>query len=71
MSLPSFHKNDHGYKLLQAFKAFTCRNSPKTFVVVKQSAKDKNFFTVNNKQYNYYGTGILYGRFQLNFSVTS
>ena len=30
-SLPSFHKNVHGYQFLQAFIILTCKNLPKNF----------------------------------------
>ena len=51
MSLPSIPKNIRSQQLLQAFIVFMCKNSPKTFTVVKQFAKMQKFFTANNKQY--------------------
>ena len=40
----------HSYQLLQAFIVFMCKNLPKTFTVVKQSAKKHKVFLprINN-----------------------
>ena len=44
MSLPSFQENVCSCQHLQAFIKFTCKNSPKTFAVVKQSAENVKIF---------------------------
>ena len=50
-SLPSFHKNVHGYSFYKLSKHSCAKTSQKTFTVVNQSVKNANVFIINNKQY--------------------